>query len=167
MADISENLQKILDSRYGRDVRQAIHDAIQNCYDDGRAGATDMEARQHINQLSQTVSSQGRDIALLNSNVDALKSVIKVKSFTNTISYAAGTVGTFTASSYVDVSYSGYTPIAIRITNAGSWSDYQLHCFFNANKNAVYTMAYRASAKAVSNSTVAFDVVYVKNDYIS
>lgn len=29
---IDENLKKILESRYGQDVRQAIHDAIQECY---------------------------------------------------------------------------------------------------------------------------------------
>ena len=37
MSSIIENLQKILTSRYGRDVRQAIHDAIEDCYEDGRA----------------------------------------------------------------------------------------------------------------------------------
>lgn len=37
MSSIIENLHKILTSRYGRDVRQAIHDAIEDCYEDGRA----------------------------------------------------------------------------------------------------------------------------------
>ena len=38
MSNIQENLEKILHAVFGRDVRQAIHDGIKNCYDDGRAG---------------------------------------------------------------------------------------------------------------------------------
>lgn len=34
MASIQTYLNRILSSRYGRDVRQSIHDAIQKCYDD-------------------------------------------------------------------------------------------------------------------------------------
>ena len=34
MAKIQDYLSKILNSRYGKDVRQAIHDGIQQCYDD-------------------------------------------------------------------------------------------------------------------------------------
>lgn len=37
---ISQYLARILSSVYGRDVRQAIHDAIQQCYTDGAAGIT-------------------------------------------------------------------------------------------------------------------------------
>lgn len=39
MSNIQEDLAKILSSRYGRDVRQSIHDAIEDCYEDGRASA--------------------------------------------------------------------------------------------------------------------------------
>lgn len=34
MATIEENLAKILSSRYGEDVRQSIHDSIEQCYED-------------------------------------------------------------------------------------------------------------------------------------
>ena len=50
---ITEYLQKILSARYGKDVRQAIHDGIQQCYYDGKAGAIDMEARQAIEKLNE------------------------------------------------------------------------------------------------------------------
>lgn len=33
MATITENLKRILSAVYGRDVRQAIHDSIEQCYD--------------------------------------------------------------------------------------------------------------------------------------
>ena len=40
MSKISEYLQSILSAVYGRDVRQSIHDAIEQCYDDVTAGKT-------------------------------------------------------------------------------------------------------------------------------
>ena len=51
MSNILENLQKILSAVYGRDVRQAIHDAIHDCYEDGQSGATDLIAREEIEEL--------------------------------------------------------------------------------------------------------------------
>lgn len=33
-SNIQQFLNKILSSRYGKDVRQAIHDSIEQCYDD-------------------------------------------------------------------------------------------------------------------------------------
>ena len=46
MSDIATLLNTIKTAIYGRDVRQAIHDAIRKCYDDGRAGAIDLTARE-------------------------------------------------------------------------------------------------------------------------
>jgi hypothetical protein len=48
MANIKDYLSQILKARYGKDVRQSIHDAIHQCYEDGKAGATDLEARELI-----------------------------------------------------------------------------------------------------------------------
>lgn len=48
---IEEFLNKILSSRYGKDVRQAIHDGIHQCYEDGKAGSTDLIARERIDNL--------------------------------------------------------------------------------------------------------------------
>lgn len=36
---IEELLQQIASARYGREVREAIHDAILKCYEDGKADA--------------------------------------------------------------------------------------------------------------------------------
>lgn len=51
MAGIEEYLNKIKNAVYGRDVRQAIHDGIHQCYEDGKAGAVDLVAREEIAQL--------------------------------------------------------------------------------------------------------------------
>lgn len=54
MSNIIDYLQKILSSRYGKDVRQAIHDGILTCYEDGKAGAIDLVARQRIDTLESS-----------------------------------------------------------------------------------------------------------------
>lgn len=50
---IEQFLNKILSSRYGKDVRQAIHDAIHQCYEDGKVGAVDLIARERIDNLAK------------------------------------------------------------------------------------------------------------------
>lgn len=51
MSTIQEYLNNILKAVYGKDVRQNIHDAIQQCYEDGKVGAVDLVARQRIDNL--------------------------------------------------------------------------------------------------------------------
>lgn len=51
MSNIENNLETIRKGVYGKDVRQAIHDAIEECYADGHAGAVDLIARERINTL--------------------------------------------------------------------------------------------------------------------
>lgn len=51
MSDIENNLQKILAAVHGKDVRQAIHDSIHDCYEDGKAGSTDLVARERISEI--------------------------------------------------------------------------------------------------------------------
>ena len=53
MEKIKEFLQKILSARYGKDVRQAIHDAIKQCYEDGKAGSVDLTAREEIGVIEE------------------------------------------------------------------------------------------------------------------
>lgn len=57
MGNIQDLLAQILSARYGRDVRQSIHDAIRQCYDDGHAGAIDLQAREEIDGLSDRVDA--------------------------------------------------------------------------------------------------------------
>lgn len=55
MADIRTFLEKIKNAVYGREVRQAIHDGIRCCYDDGKAGSIDLQAREDIAILKDMV----------------------------------------------------------------------------------------------------------------
>ena len=58
MSDIQTLLNQIRTAIYGRDVRQAIHDAIRKCYDEGKAGATDLTARELA--ASQAATAQAK-----------------------------------------------------------------------------------------------------------
>lgn len=51
MVDIQNLLQQLLSAVYGKDVRQAIHDAIHQCYADGLA------ARENISQLQEKIGN--------------------------------------------------------------------------------------------------------------
>lgn len=51
MTRIEELLEAILEAVYGVDVRQSIHDAIQQCYYDSKVGSLDLIARQQIATL--------------------------------------------------------------------------------------------------------------------
>lgn len=51
MADITTYLSSILSSVYGKDVRQSIVNAIRQCYDDGKAGAIDLDARTELSLI--------------------------------------------------------------------------------------------------------------------
>lgn len=60
MADINDYLKKILSAVYGKDVRQAIRDAIYQCYKDGKSGSIDLIARERIDNLvAQSGSTEG------------------------------------------------------------------------------------------------------------
>ena len=57
MSTIQDYLNKIKTAIYGKDVRQAIHDAIFKCYEDGKAGSIDLVARENINTLTNQVAA--------------------------------------------------------------------------------------------------------------
>ncbi len=51
MPNILDLLKQILSARYGKDVRQSIHDAIYQCYKDGKAGSIDVDAREQLDEV--------------------------------------------------------------------------------------------------------------------
>ena len=53
MADILDHLKQIANSKYGKDVRSSIVNAIRQCYNDGKAGAIDLLARERISNLAK------------------------------------------------------------------------------------------------------------------
>ena len=50
--DIETALEYILTAQYGKDVRQAIHDAIHACFAEGGSGSIDLTAREGIQNLT-------------------------------------------------------------------------------------------------------------------
>lgn len=55
MATIQDYLNNILKAVYGKDVRQSIHDAIYQCYQDGKAGQLDLTARTKIAEIEKNI----------------------------------------------------------------------------------------------------------------
>lgn len=72
MASIQEHLDLIKNAIYGKDVRQAIHDGIQQCYYDGKAGSTDLEARQRLDSAEGSISSLGSRMSTAEGDINTL-----------------------------------------------------------------------------------------------
>lgn len=73
MSTILDFLNIISGAKYGRDVRQAIVDAISACYEDGKAGVNDLEARRLIESAIGVNESQQADIDTLYAQVAELQ----------------------------------------------------------------------------------------------
>lgn len=84
---IVDNLKLIVNAQKGKDVRQAIHDGIQQCYSDGKSGVIDLEARMLLEEkasvddsnikTTDTYSSNKIESLIANSNYK--KAVLKQK----------------------------------------------------------------------------------------
>ena len=70
---ITDFLAAILSAKYGEQVRGAIHDAIELCYQDGKAGVNDLEARHLIEQVIGVNEMQEAGIETLTARVEALE----------------------------------------------------------------------------------------------
>lgn len=62
MSSITDLLAAILAAKKGEEVRGSIHDAIEQCYTDGHAGSSDLEARRLIEQVIGVNEDQQVDI---------------------------------------------------------------------------------------------------------
>lgn len=85
---ITENLKKILAAVYGRDVRQSIHDSIQECYNN--AEACKSYTNEHVKDMETKMAGiTGQSKALMAKtrkdvrNVQAIFSVEKTVSITD------------------------------------------------------------------------------------
>lgn len=74
MPDITDYLEQISTAVKGREVRSSIVSAIEECYNDGHAGSTDLTARQRINALTQDLSDTNDAVTDLNAEVNAIES---------------------------------------------------------------------------------------------
>jgi hypothetical protein len=73
MSSITDFLNLISGARYGREVRQAIVDAISQCYEDGKAGVTDLQARQLIESAIAVNEDQQAELMNLLARIDELE----------------------------------------------------------------------------------------------
>ena len=94
---IAQYLNKILEAVYGKDVRQSIHDAIWQCYEDGKVGAVDLVAREQIANLVANNDPTEGNSELVDIRVDDrghiyesagenVRSIGSVRSFQNILS---------------------------------------------------------------------------------
>ena len=79
MSDIADYLSQIANAVKGKDVRSAIVNAIETCYNDGHAGATDLTARQKINEVKEDLNDTNSMITDLNAEVNAIESCFNFK----------------------------------------------------------------------------------------
>lgn len=68
MADIQTYLKKILSAVYGKDVRQSIHDAIKQCYYDGKIGAVDLTERERAAKAEAALGARINNLSNFKSN---------------------------------------------------------------------------------------------------
>ena len=115
---IQTNLEAILNAKYGADVRQAIHDAIEDCYADGKAGSTDLLAREQLSEMAAVLNTEYGSTTLYSDNTG-----VKAKDGEITLSDAYSNydyldIYTYTANrDSVHTVSTAYTPVSIRIAN--------------------------------------------------
>lgn len=124
MANIQEDLQKILSSRYGKDVRQSIHDAISDINDEG------IESRNIANNAKE-VAITSKDSAQASATIASQKATSAANSASTaaqqaTASAAAATTASqkaTAAANSANTATEKATAAATSESNAKMWSD--------------------------------------------
>lgn len=68
MANIQEDLQKILSSRYGKDVRQSIHDAISDINDEGIESRNIANDAKSTADTAKSTADNAKEVAITSRN---------------------------------------------------------------------------------------------------
>lgn len=152
MSNIQENLAAILEAIYGRDVRQAIHDAIEDCYTDGKAGATDLKARSDIEEIKATaatitdlateITQRTENDTTMNARINKLVQDYNIESVEETLwqsdSQTAGSLTGAVLTLTKSITDFQYLDVVINVTGGNAQSDtfpvvenqpYSLRCF--------------------------------------
>lgn len=154
MANIQDLLADILSARYGEEVRGSIHDAIEQCYQDGQMAATDLVAR----NAAAAVDIKVGDLTTLTTTdksnvVNAINELARTPSGGNTrVFYCTCNTAPSTAAKVITCTDSNFTievgtVIAVYFSNTNTASNVT----FNVNntgaksiylQNQVYTQSY-------------------------
>lgn len=113
--------------------------------------------------VTGAISALNSDLAQISTDLSQL---ITTRVFAcENISMTAGTAGTRGGQKTVDVALSGYTPIAVGLTQVNDSSLANVVPFFgsNGNPNTVFVNAYRASGNAGTVTGIYFRVIYIKS----
>lgn len=124
MANIQEDLQKILSSRYGKDVRQSIHDAISDINDEGIGS-------RNIANNAKEVAITSKDSAQASATIASQKATLAANSASTaaqqaTASAAAATTASQKATAAANSASTASqhaTAAATSESNAKMWSD--------------------------------------------
>ena len=159
MGNIQDLLAQILSARYGRDVRQSIHDAIETCYEDGHAGAIDLEARTllgdtDISEISETVT--GAVVELGGAVDEAVSGLIQKQNLLNKGSYT-GNIDDLKNSNDLNGVYLFSTSTASGTMPSSSGYYYMIVL-------GALQIAYKYNANAVDNTIVAYRI-YLNNTW--
>lgn len=84
-SDVQSILKYILSSVKGEDVRGAIHDAIKQCYYDGKAGGNDLEARDRAAAAEARIAllEAGRETGITADEVRAIRVALDGTTYTS------------------------------------------------------------------------------------
>lgn len=131
MANIQEDLQKILSSRYGKDVRQSIHDAISDINDEGigsrnianKASSTANDAKEIANTAKSTADN-AKEVAITSRNsAQASASTAAQQATASAASAATASQQATAASQKATAAANSATTAAESEANAKMWSD--------------------------------------------
>ena len=168
---ITDILQQIISARYGKDVRQAIHDGIQQCYNDGKAGVIDLEARQGIQTLENEIAELQKFEVITETtsttqpnSYAGRENILEIGGVTEQDSTAGNQLLELTVQSTTN---NGITAtrsndnILLNGTSSGSvWIDIGK---FEATSGQTYTVSANSKARIVIWDSIESSVVEVKN----
>ena len=101
MAGIETYLEQIKNAIYGREVRQAIHDGIETCYNEGKAGATDLIARERITEVNDSLSARIDEIIAPSGEAPSAAEVTDARIGADGVTYAS--LGTANRTQFTDL----------------------------------------------------------------
>lgn len=161
MAGIQEYLDKIKNAVYGREVRQAIHDAIQTCYDEGSAGSTDLTARSDATTALNAANQASDDVLALQTKTSSVfkivSSVLSVRF--NKVTNRDSLVWTFNVPE-------GYRIVGIAGWNFGNFNMYFARIQVYSENSISAAVRYNVSSNSSDfTSKITIWAILAKKDY--